>query len=113
EGSGKADDAAVFAGGGHRAQGVVEVVRDARGFVDDDHVDVGVATDGGLAARQADDAAAVGEGQFMGDLFLDELGAEAAVKLGDAAKEFLGLAQAARQDEDKSAGNVRGLQQSE
>ena len=64
-GGGKGDDGAV-GDGEHGADGEVELVRDAGGFIHHQEAHTGIAADGVFAAREADDTAAVSEFQAKG-----------------------------------------------
>ncbi len=112
EGGGQADEAAL-GDGKHRPDRAVQVVGNAGGLVDDDQIDVGVAANGVLAAGEGNDAAEVLEFDLLGGAALEQAIAQDLVKEGDQAQQLLGLAMAARQDEDLGQAVEQGLDQGE
>ena len=65
-GRGHEPDRRVGVGGDHRAEGVIQIVWYAGGFVNQEQRDIREPADGGLAAGEADNARAVGQGERNG-----------------------------------------------
>ena len=94
------------ADGEHGAEGHVELVGDAGGFVDEEQGDGGEAAVGGFGSGQADNAGLVGENQ--GDLVVAiALGPDAELACeGSGLAEELGALAGAGADDDDEAGGV-------
>jgi hypothetical protein len=88
-------------------------VWDARGLVDDEHVDVGEAADGVSGTGEADDAAVGGEEQLVGIALLQEGRFEESMEVDNDAEQLGGLAEAAREEKDQGAGFEESLVEAE
>jgi hypothetical protein len=113
KGGGEGDDGA-GRDGEHGADGVVELVGDAGGFVDDQETDAGVAADGVFQAGEADHAAAVDQLQAEGAASIaGRVSAESVVEAEELTIDLLGLAQSRGEHEDEGTGLVEGLVEGE
>jgi hypothetical protein len=98
------------ADGEHGAKGHIEVIGDARGFVDEEQGDAREAAVGGFGSGQADNAGFVGESQ--GDLVIAialGLDAELAGEGGGLAEELGALARAGTDDDGEAGGPMESM----
>ncbi len=109
-GGGHEPDGGIRVGGDHGADSFVEIVRHARSFVDQQQGDIGEAANGGFAARQSDDASAIGQGERDGVVAITAReDAELAQEAAGFADELGRLASRWRGDDGERLGVVERL----